>query len=209
MTKWAEEDKLKLKEMWADGATKEELLETFPDRTYQAIQSMCRHNKFKRGYRDEPFGETTLNPWYVTGLVDGEGYFSVMTNIGGRGGIGLKFGMKLRADDKELLDNIRNFFKCGKIYLGSNGSEILRDKHYRRNAKPAYQYEIFRKEDIENIVIPFFDNYPLQGKKQNDFLIWREIAELRKQQKTGTRNDEVHNKLLELINELREGRKFK
>ena len=60
--------------------------------------------------------ECKLDPWFVTGLIDGESYFSVSTTksskykLGWR--VGASFSMGLNIKDRALLVQLKNFFWC-------------------------------------------------------------------------------------------------
>ena len=81
-----------------------------------------------------------LDKQYVLGLVDGEGSFNVRVNsTGKRAKVELKFSLKLRHQDKEILDELQRFFECGKVY-------IQRDK--RENHSLCYRFEVQNKKEI-------------------------------------------------------------
>ena len=85
---------------------------------------------------------------YIIGLVDGEGSFNVRVNEKGRRAkIELKFSLKLRHQDKEILDELQQFFQCGKVY-------IQRDK--RKNHSLCYRFEVQNKKEIIEKIITFF-----------------------------------------------------
>jgi hypothetical protein len=57
------------------------------------------------------------------------------------------------------------YFKCGTLHTNGNSKEII----------------VTRFQDVLNIVIPFFDKYPLHGEKRlnyEDFVFKRKVAEL-------------------------------
>src|SRR3989344_426108 len=61
-----------------------------------------------------------LTPDYIVGIVDGEGYFSVSAIVDRSQGydnynVRLVFGIKLNAEDGEILHIIRNYFGCGTV----------------------------------------------------------------------------------------------
>lgn len=64
-----------------------------------------------------------LEPNYVVGLVDGEGYFSIHANRRRQkkwtlNEVHFVFGIKLRADDGEVVLNaLQKFFNCGFVYF--------------------------------------------------------------------------------------------
>ena len=113
-----------------------------------------------------------LDKNYVVGLTDGEGSFNVRINKdpSRRAKIELKFSLKLRHQDKEILDELQKFFGCGKVY-------IQRDK--RKNHSLCYIFEVQNKKDIINKIIPFFtENSPKIQSRKTDFELFRKIANL-------------------------------
>jgi hypothetical protein len=107
---------------------------------------------------------------YIVGLTDGEGCFYV--NVRDRSSrwrpfIQNHFYIKLREDNKELLEEVKESFGCGAIYF---------QKENRPNHSPCYRFEINSHKNIQEVVIPFFEEHPLHGTKQRDFEIFCEIA---------------------------------
>lgn len=116
-----------------------------------------------------------MNPNYVVGLVDGEGSFSVYVRKSGqtrtkrRVLVEPKFFVKLVEKDKVILEALRKFFDCGKIYF---------QKDSRPNHQPCYRFEVFNRNDLNEKIIPFFQKYPPQfPSKKKDFDLFREITE--------------------------------
>jgi hypothetical protein len=113
-----------------------------------------------------------LSADYIIGLVDGEGSFYVRLNTDERrrNKVELKFSVKLRHQDKHILEKLQEFFDCGKIY-------IQRDK--RPNHSTCFRFEVNNKKDIIEKIIPFFEkNQPKIQSRQKDFALFREIANL-------------------------------
>lgn len=116
-----------------------------------------------------------LDKNYVLGIVDGEGSFNVrINNSGRRAKVEMKFSLKLRFQDKSILDELRIFFGCGKVY-------IQRDK--RKNHSLCYRFEVQNKKELNEHIIPFFENNsPRIPSRKNDFELFRQIAqELKKE----------------------------
>ncbi|PJC45143.1 hypothetical protein CO038_00135 [Candidatus Pacearchaeota archaeon CG_4_9_14_0_2_um_filter_39_13] len=113
-----------------------------------------------------------LSEDYIIGLVDGEGSFYVRLNedIRRRNKVELKFSVKLRHQDKEILEELQKSFGCGKIYL---------QKDRRPNHTDCYRFEVNNKKDIAEKVIPFFEKNPpkIQSRKK-DFDLFKQIADL-------------------------------
>ena len=120
-----------------------------------------------------------LNKNYVIGLVDGEGSFNVRVNHKNRNHknrraqVELRFSLKLRNQDKEMLEELQKFFGCGKVY-------IQRDK--RENHSLCYRFEVQNKKEIIEKIIPFFEaNPPKIPSRKKDFELFKEIAGLSQQ----------------------------
>lgn len=112
-----------------------------------------------------------LNKDYIVGLVDGEGSFYVRLNKDKRrrNKVELKFSLKLRHQDKEILELLKSFFDCGNIY-------IQRDK--RPKHALCYRFEVNKREDIINKIIPFFEtNPPRIQSRLKDFELFKQIAD--------------------------------
>ena len=117
-----------------------------------------------------------LNLDYVVGLVDGEGSFTVyirnpdkISEVKRRVTVEPKFYLKLNEDDREILVKLKEFFGCGQVYF---------QKDNRPNHKDCYRYEVFRKEDLLETIIPFFKKHPLQfPTKKKDFEIFCQLME--------------------------------
>jgi hypothetical protein len=106
-----------------------------------------------------------LNPYFVTGFTDAEGCFLI--NIQKRSdlilgySISLSFKIKLHLKDKELLENISNFFNVGKVYLRKDG---------------YVDYIVNSMKDIE-VIINHFNNYPLITQKLSDYKLFKLVFE--------------------------------
>ena len=105
-----------------------------------------------------------LNPWFVSGFVDGDGSFSVSITKK-KSGIGWKiqpiFTIGLDPKDLDLLVQIKVFFKTGKIYTSKRG---------------IVYYTVGSTKDIIKYILPHFDKYPLISFKLKDYLVFRQIV---------------------------------
>ena len=113
-----------------------------------------------------------LNADYIIGLVDGEGSFYVRLNsdLRRRNKVELKFSLKLRHQDKAILEQLKQFFDCGNIYL---------QKDSRPNHTDCFRFEVNKKEDIIQKIIPFFEiNSPKIESRKRDFELFKQIAQL-------------------------------
>ena len=107
-----------------------------------------------------------LEPWFVTGLVEGEGCFNVSFSFRKKLNVGIEtrpsFSISLNQRDLELLKEIHSFFECGAIRF-SKGDR-------------TYKYESRSTADLMKRIIPHFKRYPLRGSKRGDFDRFAEIC---------------------------------
>ncbi|MGC9310075.1 MAG: LAGLIDADG family homing endonuclease [Candidatus Nanoarchaeia archaeon] len=106
----------------------------------------------------------------------GEGCFNIRINPNKnrRAKIETRFSLKLRHQDKDILDELQRFFQCGNVY-------IQRDK--RKNHSLCYRFEVQNKKEIIEKIIPFFEKYPPKIKSRiNDFRLFKEILKLSNQE---------------------------
>jgi hypothetical protein len=99
-----------------------------------------------------------LTPDYIVGLTDGEGCFLVQIRTDCR--IVLRYFITQRFDNKELLDKVADFFKVGYVYRKFQGND---------KKKMTFVFEVTKQDDIQNVIIPFFEKNSLQGIKAESF----------------------------------------
>ena len=82
-------------------------------------------------------------------------------------------------------------------------------KYDNANRKDVVCYRIASIDNLYHKVIPIFEEYSLLSKKQKDFLIWKKIVTLlyKTKHKKNSRN-KIKNKLINLVNELHEIKKY-
>ncbi len=93
-----------------------------------------------------------LDPWYVTGLIDGIGTFTYSRS--GRQ-LAVYFGVKAST---RALDELRDFFGVGAIY----------------NVRGSDYYRVQRRDELPTIV-DHFDRYVLRAKREA-FEVWRQMV---------------------------------
>jgi hypothetical protein len=108
-----------------------------------------------------------FNPDYIIGLVDGEGSFTIFVrnpskiSVSRRVQVEPKFYLKLIEKDKEILNQLKNYFGCGSVYF---------QKDSRPNHQNCYRYEVYNRNDLRSIIIPFFKKNKLKfPSKKRDF----------------------------------------
>lgn len=111
-----------------------------------------------------PFSKQKLGPYWVTGITDAEGNFSIhkqKTNKGYK--LSLAFKITQKNHSMGILYDLKNFFSCGNIHLDNKKEN-------------AYKFNVNRIDDIINIIIPHFDKYPLLTSKNLDYLDFKKVA---------------------------------
>ena len=91
---------------------------------------------------------------YIVGLVDGEGSFTVYVKdpdskkqVKRRTKVEPRFFLKLIEKIKKFLYDLKKFFGCGQVYF---------QKDTRANHQNCYRFEVAKRNDLEKIIIPFF-----------------------------------------------------
>ena len=115
-----------------------------------------------------------INPNYIVGLVDGEGSFTVYVNLNKnksrRVRVEPKFYIKLIEEDKDILSELQKFFGVGSVYF---------QKDTRLNHKNCYRYEVYNRDDLNKVIIPFFTKYHLKfSSKKEDFKIFCKLMKM-------------------------------
>lgn len=117
----------------------------------------------------EPEGRVNPSPWYVTGLVEGEGTFTY-SRSGRR--LALYFAVKLTAVDRPLLETIQRFFGgIGRIYTVRPRAATPTSGFTRT----ASYYRVSRPDELK-LIVAHFDHFPLRGAKRESFHVWREMV---------------------------------
>jgi hypothetical protein len=103
---------------------------------------------------------------YTVGLTDGEGCFIVCLRKDNR--IDLRFFITQAVGNRPLLDKIHKFFGVGSVYQKSDRTGHL----------PSFVFEVSKRDDIYNVVIPFFTQNKLFGYKAKSFEAFSKIAKV-------------------------------
>lgn len=127
------------------------------------------NNKYsiRRQSADEDGKNININPWSLTGFVDGDGSFSISVTKSKNDNLICKvqpvFTIGLHIKDLPFLLSIKKYFKdIGNIYTSGN-----RDIVY---------YNVSSVKEIMEHIIPHFDSFPLVTQKQADYILYKEIV---------------------------------
>ena len=114
-----------------------------------------------------------LNPYWLVGFTDSEGCFSIsiFKNKTLKSGYQVfpEFVLTQGAKSLEILERVQNFFGCGRLY---------ENKRYDNHRESLYRYCVRNKTDLLEKICPFFNKYPLQTAKNNDFELFKQGLEI-------------------------------
>jgi len=107
-----------------------------------------------------------LNPWDVTGFIDGEGCFGLYIYKNTASKIGwyvfLDFKITLHKKDEDILDLIQNYFGVGSVF---------------KHSEQTKQYGVRSIKDLQAI-IAHFDKFPLLTQKVNDYKLFKRASDI-------------------------------
>lgn len=111
----------------------------------------------------------SIDPWFITGLFDAESSFvvTILKNPRYKTGwnVQARVQIKMHERDRDLMIQIQKFF--GGIGYISNP-----------NKNTTVEFRVSTINDIVNVIIPHFDNYPLLTKKYSDYVLFKLIIKL-------------------------------
>ena len=110
--------------------------------------------------------ERGISPEHVAGLVVGEGCFYVESVPDPKYRLGWRlrpaFCIEMRADERPVLDTVRELIGCGRVYELDFG----RYRGYEKKGwVPHVKYRVGSIKDLERFVVPFFEAHRLFGRK--------------------------------------------
>lgn len=110
-----------------------------------------------------------INPFWLSGFVDGQGSFYV----GMVANSAFEFGFQVLPEfrivyrdqiDQALLYSIRTYFRHGVVFFNS--------------ASHTLEYRVRELGALSSVIIPFFERYPLYTRKKFDFYRFRDIIRM-------------------------------
>jgi hypothetical protein len=112
--------------------------------------------------------QTALDPWFVTGLAEGEGCFCISFAVRTKLRTGLEarpsFSLSLNERDRRLLEDLKAFFGCGWI------RESRGDR--------TFKYEVRSISELSASIVPHFDSFPLRGAKRRSFTGFAKVCQM-------------------------------
>ena len=118
-----------------------------------------------------------LMPWYVTGLVDGEGSFGFTIT---ESKIRFEFKVTQKRINAGILYELEKYFKVGSVIIDNRSDETLK-------------YHVTNREELINVILPHFASYPLVTSKKLNFFDFKKalLAVMGKDHIKGTLLDYV------------------
>jgi hypothetical protein len=112
------------------------------------------------------------HPWYVVGLVDGEGSFHIALYKDERMKTHIKvipeFHVSQNDSSRVVLEELQSFFQCGNMKINHRGSV----------SDHTHVFVVRNREDLLKRIIPFFEKYALRTLKANDFKTFARIVRM-------------------------------
>lgn len=161
------------------------------------------------------------DPFWISGFTSGDGSFNLKigslatTSIGVR--VQLRFGIGLHIRELDVIKGLAAYLNLlyplassppfGRGWCippsgwdASKSDEVLNIKYKNiTTSSKVINFQITKFSDIVNIIIPFFDKYPIQGQKALDFEDFKKVVEIMKT------NDHLTVKGYEKIVKIKEG----
>ena len=100
--------------------------------------------------------KSTIDSWWVTGIVDSEGNFSINYNINTKK-CTFSFKVTQNVNSVAILGYLKEFFKVGNVNIDNKKTK-------------GYKYVVSNRKDLIDVIFPHFSKYPLEGSKHLDFL---------------------------------------
>ena len=114
-----------------------------------------------------------LDPSWLVGFTDGEGCFTISiirnttTKIGWQ--VFPEFVISQGEKSKDVLFKIQEFFSCGIVKI---------NRRHDTHREHMYRYCVRSIKELNEIIIPFFDQYQLHTSKRKDFLIFKKVVKM-------------------------------
>lgn len=118
---------------------------------------------------DDAFGH------WLAGFIDGEGCFRIHSQKRGRY-LTPAFHLKLRADDRPILEEIARRVGAGRLY----------DMPAHGTSRPGTVWRCQSQADCRALAA-VLDRYPLRAKKAREYAVWREALDHHAATTIGTR----------------------
>lgn len=144
------------------------------------------------------------DPNWIAGFSSGDGSFNIKTSSSTTNKLGsrvqLRFSIGLNIREKELIQCLVTYFNLGYSSTPKESESL----NYVYSGKNSVSLQVVKHSHIMDIIIPFFEKYPIQGKKSLDFFDFKKVAEMLNNKEHLT--SEGFNKILDIRARMNEER---
>ena len=118
------------------------------------------------------------DPFWVAGFTSGDGSFHLNikksnTNLGHR--VSLRFSINLNIRDAEVLKGLVTYFKTLTLNTSIKEVKVQEDQHVSKSNNTV-SLAITKISELMEVIVPFFEKYPVQGLKSLDFADFKKVA---------------------------------
>ena len=110
---------------------------------------------------------------WIIGFVDGEGCFScpIFRNrsMTMSWQVQPNFVVVQAASSCAVLEDMRRFFGCGKVYV---------NRRHGNHREDLYRYRVGRLSDLRDVIVPYFQEHPLRTSKRENFETFARVIDL-------------------------------
>jgi len=147
---------------------------------------MVRHSK--NASRADNQQERLIEIGWILGFVDGEGCFSIgfvkqpnrKEPLRIRRGyvtgyqVAHEFAVVQGQRSLSTLKKLQSFFKVGAVYI---------NRRHDNHKEDLFRYSVSRRQDLLNVIVPFFEKYQLRTAKRKDFQLFTQCIKLMERKK--------------------------
>lgn len=138
--------------------------------------NLKEHFKVEDTQRKEFVFKGIPDPNWISGFVSGDGSFNIKTTATVLGKVQLRWAVTLHKREKQVIEGLAYFFKDLKdSKLGISSVENTSKNLQYRSTYVAIQIVNFSY--ITDVIIPFFEQYKIEGQKRLDFDDFKLVAE--------------------------------
>jgi LAGLIDADG endonuclease len=174
--------------------------------------------------RPEYFFKGIPDPFWVSGFISGDGSFQIVLR-NSNNQVFARLGIHLHVREIEVLKGLATYFKLYNIDSSSPSSAPIAPRDRRvvtEHAKKitisavglgsdrlekSVNLQITKFADIVNIIIPFFNQYPIVGMKSLDFKDFKRVCDIIKT-KDHLTSSSVFNQILKIKSGMNQNRKW-
>jgi hypothetical protein len=163
---------------------KKNIIDLFPDLiNYSSnLDHKISNLQFLLGLSFNPVLNPSINPWWLTGFIDGDASFSASIKYKNIEKTKIAFQPSLSISQHKnnliLFESIKKYFTSGNVY----------NKKSSNGEYSHIQYQISSAKDIKKNIISHFESYPLMAYKKNVYQVWAELILLLNNESSESRN---------------------